>query len=535
MKLCDSNLNNSFWQEKSYSLPTYDRDKVRRDTIAKPTWLHLGAGNIFRAFLAQVQQEMLESGRDNKGIIVAEGFDYEIIDKAYKRFDNLCVSVVLKADGKIKKSVLGSVVESLKMDIDSEDWKRLKAIFTAPSLQMVSFTITEKGYVLKDVHMNYFPAVVTDFENGPDRPVTYLGKVTALCYERFLAGELPVALVSMDNCSQNGERLLSAVREYAENWEKRCLVKPGFYTYITDSGKVTFPWTAIDKITPRPDAGVEQTLIHDGLEDVKSAVTSKRTFVAPFVNAEETQYLVIEDNFPNGHPVLQGEGIYFTSRATVDKFEKMKVCTCLNPLHTALAIFGCLLNYRLISDEMKDKELCSLVTKIAYQESMPVVINPGIIDPMEFTNKVLTIRFPNPFNPDTPQRIATDTSQKLPIRFGETIKAYEKNPNLKTTDLKLIPLVLAGWCRFLMGVNDDGEAFNISSDPMLGEIQPFLKDIRLGDDRDFGEELRPILSNAKIFGTDLYKVGLGKLVESYFRRFVSGKGAVRKTLIEVVD
>ena len=54
----------------------------------------------------------------------------------------------------------------------------------------------------------------------------------------------------------------------------------------------------IDKITPRPDDSVKKMLTDAGFEDVEAAVTSKKTFVAPFVNAEESQYLVIEDEFP---------------------------------------------------------------------------------------------------------------------------------------------------------------------------------------------------------------------------------------------
>ena len=67
----------------------------------------------------------------------------------------------------------------------------------------------------------------------------------------------------------------------------------------------------------------------------------------------------------------------------------------------------------------------------------------------------MNVRIPNPFLPDSPQRIATDTSQKLSIRFGETIKAYEASPDLHTEDLKLIPLVYAGWLRYLMGIDDE--------------------------------------------------------------------------------
>ena len=75
------------------------------------------------------------------------------------------------------------------------------------------------------------------------------------------------------------------------------------------------------------------------------AETAKHTFVSAMVNAEECEYLAIEDWFPNGRPPLEKAGVLFCDRETVDKIEKMKVCTCLNPLHTALAMFGCLLSY----------------------------------------------------------------------------------------------------------------------------------------------------------------------------------------------
>lgn len=312
------------------------------------------------------------------------------------------------------------------------------------------------------------------------------------------------------------------------------LVKAGFKAYINDSDKVSFTWSMIDKITPRPDDSVKKMLTDAGFEDVEAAVTSKKTFVAPFVNAEESQYLVIEDNFPNGKLPLDKAGIIYTDRETVDKVEKMKVCTCLNPLHTALAVFGCLLSYKAIYKEMEDAELKKLVEIIGYKEGLPVVVNPGIINPKDFIDEVLNVRVPNPFMPDTPQRIATDTSQKLSIRFGETIKAYEKSETLDVKDLKLIPLVLAGWCRYLMGIDDDGNKFELSPDPMLDTVCPYVADIKLGDTGSFHEQLQPILSDERIFGLDLYKAGLAELVENYFAELVKGKGAIRETLRKYV-
>ena len=135
-----------------------------------------------------------------------------------------------------------------------------------------------------------------------------------------------------------------------------------------------------------------------------------------------------------------------TDRETVNKTERMKVTTCLNPLHTALAVYGCMLGYTLICDEMKDETLVKLVKRLGYVEGLPVVVDPVILSPKAFIDEVVEQRLPNPFMPDSPQRIATDTSQKVGIRFGETIKSYvEKGRDLH--ELTALSLAIAGWLR----------------------------------------------------------------------------------------
>lgn len=528
MKLTNYDLS---WQEKGYELPKYDRESIKKATMENPSWIHFGAGNIFRGFTAAGLNKMLNEGSYDKGVIVSEGFDYEIIEKAYKPYDDLSLLVVLKSDGNIEKKVIGSVVESIAADATKEkEWNRLKEIFRKPSLQMASFTITEKGYSLVDSNDNYLGVVVNDFKAGYEEPVHLMGKITALLYERYKEGAEAIALVSMDNCSHNGDKLFAAVEAYAKNWVKNGFMEEGFLTYLRDKNKVAFPWSMIDKITPRPDDKVKKLLEEDGFEDTDLIITSKNTYTAAFVNAEETEYLVIEDTFPNGRPPLEKAGIIFTDRETVDKVEKMKVCTCLNPLHTSLAIFGCLLSYNTIWEEMRDPELKKLVYGIGYDEGMPVVVNPGVLDPQDFIKAVLELRLPNPFMPDAPQRIATDTSQKIPIRFGETIKAYHASDSLNVKDLTLIPLTIAGWCRYLMGIDDEGNPFTPSPDPLLEELQGYVKDVKLGDTELKADLLKPILSNEKIFAVNLYEVGLGEKIEGMFKELIAGKGAVRETL-----
>lgn len=518
-----------------YHLPEFDYDTVHKNTVEHPHWIHFGAGNIFRAFQANVAQNLLNSGVLDTGLIAAEGYDYEIIEKSYRPHDNLSILATLKADNTVEKTIVGSIMESLILDSKNEaEYARLREIFKNPSLQMASFTITEKGYATANAKGEFFPAVAADFEKGPEAPESYLGKVVSLLYTRYTHGALPIAMVSMDNCSHNGDKLYAAVNAFAKAWTDNGLVEAGFLGYVNDQTKVTFPWSMIDKITPRPDAKVEAMLAEDHIGGLDAVVTSKNTYIAPFVNAEECEYLVIEDAFPNGKPALDKGGIIFTDRATVDKVEKMKVCTCLNPLHTALAIYGCLLGYTLISEEMKNPLLKNMVEVIGYEEGLPVVVNPGILDPKKFIDEVVNVRIPNPFLPDSPQRIATDTSQKLSIRFGETIKAYEASPDLHTEDLKLIPLVYAGWLRYLMGIDDEGREFTPSSDPLLEEARQYVADYELSFSPKDLSKLDALLANEKIFGVNLHAIGMDTLVKQYFAELSSGVGAVAAALKKYV-
>ena len=519
------------WTVAGIELPKYDIETMRRNTEASPYWIHFGAGNIFRAFQANAVQKMLNEGYIDRGVVVAEGFDYEIITKMNKRHDNLSLLATMKSDGHIDKTVVASVAEAYVLDSsDIASYERLKEIFAKDSLQMVTFTITEKGYSLKNSVGKYLDSVSEDIKNGPANPVSYIGKVASLLHHRFITGELPVAMVSMDNCSHNGDKLKTAIIEIAKAWKKNDFVDGAFIQYLEDGEKVSFPWTMIDKITPRPDESVRKMLEADGVENLEPIITGKNTYIAPFVNAEECEYLVIEDDFPNGRPQLEKVGFMFTDRKTVDKVERMKVCTCLNPLHTALAVFGCLLGYSKISDEMKDDVLVKMINTIGYVEGMPVVVNPGIIDPKDFLNTVITERIPNPFMPDTPQRIATDTSQKIPIRFGETIKRYIESPTLEVQNLKIIPLVFAGWLRYLRGVDDDGNPMELSSDPMLERLCPIMQGTKFGDRLSDVRDIGNVLSDKVIFGVGLYEAGLADMVMDYFDELNAGPGAVRATL-----
>ena len=137
------------WEKLGVKLPAFDHAAMTAATKEHPIWVHFGAGNIFRGFIAALQQRLLNEGAADRGIIAADTFDYDIIDKIYTPYDNLTMNVTLNPDGTTSREIIGSVAEGLRANsADAEMMARFKQIFTDPSLQMISFTITEKGYAL---------------------------------------------------------------------------------------------------------------------------------------------------------------------------------------------------------------------------------------------------------------------------------------------------------------------------------------------------------------------------------------------------
>ena len=257
------------WEKANVKLPEFDVQAVADATAKAPIWVHFGAGNIFRGFVAVLQQRLLNEGLADRGIIAADTFDYDIIDKIYTPFDNLTMNVTLNADATTTREIIASVTEGLRADsTDEAMMHRLREIFTSESLQMVSFTITEKGYALYRADGTLLPIVEEDMANGPAKARHAMSMVAALLLARYEAGAAPVAVVSMDNCSHNGEKLSNSVRTVAEAWVKNGFAPQGFADYLSDPAKVSFPWSMIDKITPRPAKSVEESLAADGIADM---------------------------------------------------------------------------------------------------------------------------------------------------------------------------------------------------------------------------------------------------------------------------
>ena len=174
MKLNIENLNDkTFWENSNIKIPKYDIKQIRKNTSEKPTWLHFGAGNIFRGFIARISDTLLNDNIIDTGIIAIDTHtagrdDYEMIDKVYKPFDNLTLLASIKSSGDIDKKIIGSITDIVHADFIN-NYEALKKIFISSSLQVASFTITEKGYSIKDINGNYISTVQEDINNDPKK------------------------------------------------------------------------------------------------------------------------------------------------------------------------------------------------------------------------------------------------------------------------------------------------------------------------------------------------------------------------------
>ena len=101
------------WEKAGVALPQYDVSAMVEKTRENPIWVHFGAGNIFRGFIAALQQRLLNAGLADRGIVAADTFDYDIITRIYDPFDNLTMNVTLNPDATTSREIIASVAEAI--------------------------------------------------------------------------------------------------------------------------------------------------------------------------------------------------------------------------------------------------------------------------------------------------------------------------------------------------------------------------------------------------------------------------------------
>jgi fructuronate reductase len=99
----------------------------------------------------------------------------------------------------------------------------------------------------------------------------------------------------------------------------------------------------------------------------------------------------------------------------------------------------------------------------------------------------------------------------------------------------MIPLVFAGWLRYLTGYDDEGNPMEKSPDPGIEIAEPYMAKNPYGSGIKDRDAILELLSKKEIFGADLNKAGLSEKVLGYFEEMNSTPGSVRAVLKKYVN
>lgn len=388
----------------------YDRSNVTIGIV------HIGPGAFHRGHQAVYTHKALTLD-PSWGICGVQMRSHGVRD-ALAGQDNLYTLAML--DKHTEYPVIGSIVELLSAGSHLE---HVLARMAAATTHIYSTTVTEKAYCLTptgDLDQGH-EDIVHDLEN-PRQPRSVIGLISEALRLRKLAGYADVTVISCDNMSQNGQRLATAVCQYAG------LLDEELAEWIASN--IAFPSTMVDSITPATtDALRERVANEAGWRDAW-----------PISREAFTQW-VIEDKFSGPRPPWSSVGVEFTHR--VDAYEKAKL-RLLNGTHSSLAYIGLLAGYTTVGEAMKDKVLNYYLVDMMLQEIIPTLEAVSGLDYQSYSQDILA-RYRNPEIIYQLAQIAGDGSQKVPFRLLHTIEDALANNRLNQRQT----LAVAAWMQFV--------------------------------------------------------------------------------------
>ena len=439
------------------AVPRYDRRAIT------PGVIHIGVGGFHRAHEAVYLDDLMALGSAQDWGICGVGLrpaDAAMRDALVPQ-DCLYTVVTRSAEGDAAR-VIGSLGRFL---FAPEQTEAVLAAMTAPGTRIVSLTITEGGYNFSQATGEFDagnPDIQHDLQDAA-RPVSVFGFLAEALDRRRRAGSAPFTVLSCDNVPENGDMARKTLLAFA------ALRDPALHDWIADHA--AFPNSMVDRITPQT-TDADRAMVREkfGIEDDWPVV------------CEPFRQWIIEDTFSDGRPPMEEVGVQFTP--DVRPYEMMKL-RLLNAGHSAMGYLGFLAGFPFIHEIMADDVFRTFIKRLMDQEVTPLLAPVPGIDLAEYKGTLLT-RFANPAIKDQTARICLDGSSKVPKFLLPSLhEALGRGPSA------LLTLALAGWLRYLRGVDDKGRPFVIN-DPRADELQ------RLA--REGGADPRPLLGLTDLFG-----------------------------------
>ncbi|MET0453566.1 MAG: mannitol dehydrogenase family protein [Mycobacterium sp.] len=428
------------------AVPGYDRTRITAGIA------HLGVGNFHRVHQGVYLDDLMTMRDDhNEWGIVGIGLRDHALAKAKARSyapdaqDGLYTVTLFTESGRRQSRIVGSMVEYLHGPDDPAAVVRRLA---DPAIRIVSLTITEGGYHL-DEDTGEFR--IDDSEVAADlareHPETVFGVLTKALAKRRVDGTAPFTVMSCDNLRGNGDTARTAVLGFA------AAVDSVLAQWIATN--VTFPNSMVDRIAPTVSASMRDDLnALTGLDDHVPALT------------EEYRQWVLQDHFPTGRPAFEDVGVQM--RQDVEAFEAIKG-RLLNASHMLLAYAGVLSGHRTVADAASDPSIANLLVCFMSTDAAPLLAPPPDVSLADYQSMVVG-RFANANVPDTVLRVAHDGAAKLPVFHRATatgLIAQGRDPRREA-------LLLAAFRRYLGGIDDHGDAFEVHEPHLSGADRSLL-------------------------------------------------------------
>ncbi|QYG84046.1 mannitol dehydrogenase family protein [Citrobacter koseri] len=457
--------------------PRYDRQQLQTRIV------HFGFGAFHRAHQALLTDRVLNAQGGDWGICEISLFSGDRLMSQLREQNHLYTVLEKGANGN-QAIIVGAVKECLNAKLDS-----LAAIiekFCEPQVAIVSLTITEKGYCIDPATGSLDvsnPRIIHDMQH-PTEPHSAPGILVEALHRRRERGLPPFTVLSCDNIPDNGHVVKNAVLGMAE---KRAAELAAWIQQ-----HVSFPGTMVDRIVP---AATEESL---------DEITRELGVADPCaISCEPFIQWVIEDNFVAGRPQWEVAGVQMVD--DVLPWEQMKL-RMLNGSHSFLAYLGYLAGFQHISDCMQDSAFREAAYRLMMNEQAPTLRITNV-DLSRYAASLIE-RFANPALKHRTWQIAMDGSQKLPQRMLEGIREHLA----RGSDWPLLALGVAGWMRYVSGVDDAGATIDIR-DPLSEKIRLLV------ESSSDAERVSALLSLQEVFGTDLVKNPLFvQAIEQAWRR-----------------
>lgn len=429
-------------------------DRLYREPRKTPARIvHLGLGAFFRAHGAiYIAEVMKESGEDwgitgvslqstgTRDRLRPQGWAYTAVE--------------LGPDGE-KPQVVDVLRDVL---VAPENPQTVLDAMTAPEVEIVSLTVTEKGYCHEPStgRLNRdHPDIRFDLENP--LPKSAPGFLVRALQARHAADLPAFTVLCCDNLPENGHVVRGVVLELAE------AIDPALAAWINAEG--AFPSTMVDRIVPATSAAdLDRLETLTGMRDE-----------APVMHEPFRQW-VVEDRFAGSRPDLGAVGVQIVKDVT--PFEHMKL-RMLNGTHSSLAYLGYLAGHETIADTVADPAFSGYVKALWQREIIPSLTPPPGTDLRDYA-AALHDRYANPAIRHRTWQIAMDGSQKLPQRILATIAegraAGRQVPGLT--------LAVAAWMRYVSGKDETGKLIEVK-DPLASRLAGFWREDPAGTVREF--------------------------------------------------